>query len=151
MNIAIPIEKYNNNNKYLFLDPIENTIIKDSIFHRIILSNSTISMNNINVVLNLSNVMVEKYYNKYKCSIDINNYSFQKIIDIEDKILSSINIFNKNKKLNIVEQLNTGHLRIFSERELENRLYNNFNIILKISGIWETEDEYGITFKFFTL
>tara|TARA_B100000424_G_scaffold177169_1_gene136858 strand:+ start:492 stop:944 length:453 start_codon:yes stop_codon:yes gene_type:complete len=150
MNIAIPIEKYKNN-KYLFLDPIENTIIKDSIFHRIILSNNIISMNNINVVLNLSNVMIEKYYNKYKCSIDINNEYFQKIIDIEDKILSSINIYNKDKKLNILEQLNTGHLRIFSERELENRLYNNFNIILKISGIWETEEEYGITFKFFTL
>ena len=150
MNIAIPIEKYKNN-KYLFLDPIENTIIKDSIFHRIILSNNIISMNNINVVLNLSNVMIEKYYNKYKCSIDINNEYFQKIIGIEDKILSSINIYNKDKKLNILEQLNTGHLRIFSERELENRLYNNFNIILKISGIWETEEEYGITFKFFTL
>jgi len=150
MNIAVPIEKYNNN-KYLFLDPIENTIIKDSIFHRIILSNNIISMNNINVVLNLSNVMIEKYYNKYKCSIDINNHSFQKIIDIEDKILSSINISNKTKKLNILEQLNSGQLRIFSTTDLENRLYNNFNIILKISGIWETENEYGITFKFFTL
>lgn len=150
MNVAIPIEKYNNN-KYLFLDPIENTIIKDSIFHRIILSNNMISMNNINVTLVLSNVMIEKYYNKYKCSIDINNDYFQKIIDIESKILSSINILNKEKKLNILEQLNTGYLRIFSMKELENRLYNNFNIILKISGIWETEEEYGITFKFYTL
>ena len=32
MNIAIPINEYNNNNNYLFLEPIENTIIKDSIF-----------------------------------------------------------------------------------------------------------------------
>ena len=56
--MIIPIEKYKDN-KYLFLDPIENTIIKDSMFHRIILSNNIICMNNINIKINLSNVLIE--------------------------------------------------------------------------------------------
>ena len=63
MNIAIPLEKYKYN-RYLFLEPIDNTIIKDSIFHRIILSNDLICMNNINIKIDLSNVVIEKYYNK---------------------------------------------------------------------------------------
>ena len=150
MNIVIPIEKYDNN-KYLFLDPIENTIIKDSIFHRIILSNDIICMNNINIRVDLKNVMIEKYYNKYKCSIDIHSKYFKEIIDIENNILSSIIIENKEKKFNILDQLNTGYLRIFSVANLQNRLYNHFTIILKISGIWETSDEYGLTFKFYTI
>lgn len=150
MNIAIPLDKYINN-KYLFLEPIENTIIKDSIFHRIILSNDIICMNNINIKIDLLNVLIEKYYNKYKCTIDVLSDYFRDIIQIENSILSSINIEGKQKKLNINEQLNTGTLRIFSDTDLENKIYNKFSIILKISGIWETQDEYGITFKFYTL
>lgn len=150
MNIAIPIEKYKDN-KYLFLDPIENTIIKDSIFHRIILSNNFISMNNINIKIVLKNAVIEKYYNKYKCSIDVFSDYIKDIIEVENNILSSINIDNKERKKNIYEQLNSGSLRIFSDSNLENKLYDNLNIILKISGIWETECEYGITFKFFAL
>lgn len=150
MNIAIPIEKYKDN-KYLFLDPIENTIIKDSIFHRIILSNNFISMNNINIKIVLKNAVIEKYYNKYKCSIDVFSDYIKDIIEVENNILSSINIDNKERKKNIYEQLNSGSLRIFSDNNLENKLYDNLDIILKISGIWETESEYGITFKFFAL
>uniref|UniRef100_A0A6C0AVY7 Uncharacterized protein n=1 Tax=viral metagenome TaxID=1070528 RepID=A0A6C0AVY7_9ZZZZ len=150
MNIAIPLDKYTNN-KYLFLEPIENTIIKDSIFHRIILSNNIICMNNINIKIELSNVLIERYYNKYKCTIDMLSQYFKNITDIEKSILSSINIEGKYKKLNIFEQLNTGSLRIFSNLDLENKVYSNFLVILKISGIWETHDEYGITFKFYTM
>tara|TARA_Y100000992_G_C21269591_1_gene495890 strand:+ start:564 stop:1016 length:453 start_codon:yes stop_codon:yes gene_type:complete len=150
MNIAIPLEKYKYN-KYLFLEPIDNTIIKDSIFHRIILSNDLICMNNINIKIDLSNVVIEKYYNKYKCTIDVMSEYTKNIVDIEKSILNSINVENKSKKLNINEQFNTGSIRIFSNTELQNRLYNKFSIILKISGIWETQDEYGITFKFYTL
>lgn len=150
MNIAIPLEKYKYN-RYLFLEPIDNTIIKDSIFHRIILSNDLICMNNINIKIDLSNVVIEKYYNKYKCTIDVMSEYTKNIVNIEKSILNSINVENKSKKLNINEQFNTGYIRIFSNTELQNRLYNKFSIILKISGIWETQDEYGITFKFYTL
>ena len=150
MNIAIPIEKYKNN-KYLFFDPIDNTIIKDSLFHRIILSNNLICMNNINIKLDLYNVLIEKYYNKYKCTVDVMSDYYREIVDIEKSILDSINIEYKHKKFNISEQLNTGFIRIFSNIELQNKLYNKFSIILKISGIWETSDEYGITFKFYIL
>ena len=131
MNIAIPLDKYTNN-KYLFLEPIENTIIKDSIFHRIILSNNIICMNNINIKIELSNVLIERYYNKYKCTIDVLSNYFKNIIDVEKSILSSINIEGKIKKLNIYEQLNSGLLRIFSSSDLENKVYSNFVVILKI-------------------
>lgn len=115
------------------------------------MSNNIICMNNINIKIELSNVLIERYYNKYKCTIDMLSQYFKNITDIEKSILSSINIEGKHKKLNIFEQLNTGSIRIFSNLELDNKVYNNFVVILKISGIWETHDEYGITFKFYTL
>lgn len=150
MNIAIPINNFENNN-YLFLDPIENTIIKNSIFHRIILSNNLICMNNINIFITLNNISIEKYYNKYKCHIDDKNSIYHKILEIENQILDSIFIEDKNIKFNIKEQLISGSIRIFSDKILENKEYNNFNIVLKISGIWETDNEYGVTFKFYTI
>ena len=150
MNIAIPIKNFKNNN-YLFLDPIENTIIKNSIFHRIILSNDLISMNNINIYLSLENITIEQYYNKYKCFINDNLEIFNNIIEIENQILESVNIENKSIKFNIKDQLNSGSIRIFSEDNLDNKEYKSFNVILKISGIWETETEYGVTFKFYTI
>ena len=76
---------------------------------------------------------------------------FKNLIEIENSILSSISKRQTYKKLNIYEQLNTGYIRIFSDLELENKIYNTFDVILKISGIWETRDEYGITFKFYTI
>ena len=151
MNIAIPINEYNNNNNYLFLEPIENTIIKDSIFHRIILSNDKISTNNIIIHILFRSILIEKYYNKFKCYINSDNEYYDKIINIEKKILENINISKKQVKYNIKDQLNNGSIRIFSNKELENKEYENFQIALKISGIWETDDEYGITFKFYTL
>ena len=151
MNIAIPINEYNNNNNYLFLEPIENTIIKDSIFHRIILSNDKISTNNIIIHILFRSILIEKYYNKFKCYINSDNEYYDKIINIEKKILENINISKKQVKYNIKDQLSNGSIRIFSNKELENKEYENFQIALKISGIWETDDEYGITFKFYTL
>ena len=65
--------------------------------------------------------------------------------------MENINISKKQVKYNIKDQLNNGSIRIFSNKELENKEYENFQIALKISGIWETDDEYGITFKFYTL
>ena len=48
------------------------------------------------------------------------------------------------KKLNIYESLNTGSLKIYPSTD-SHKSSNNF--ILKISGVWENEREYGLTFK----
>lgn len=72
--------------------------------------------------------------------IHINDYGMQKIIQIEESILNNINIV-LNKKI---------ELSIYNEcRKKKYLLENNqCNLILRISGIWESYDKIGITYKF---
>jgi|DEB19_MinimDraft_3_1074340.scaffolds.fasta_scaffold414472_1 hypothetical protein len=69
---------------------------------------------------------------------------------IETDILSKWSTTNNKKQaLNLSNQLETGNVSIWlSSDSVDKKQYHEF--ILKISGIWENEDqqEYGITYKF---
>ena len=58
--------------------------------------------------------------------------------------LAWIEIKNKISQLKIHEQLKNGNIKLFNE--VTNK--NNCSFILKISGIWETHSNYGLTYKF---
>ena len=64
---------------------------------------------------------------------------------IEEALLKNVNIKNKIPQFKIYEQLRNGNIKIFSENieKISNNLF-----MLKISGIWETEFHYGVTYKF---
>jgi hypothetical protein len=44
----------------------------------------------------------------------------------------------------IYDKLQTGNIKTFHDVGIHNQL----SFILKISGIWETSDSYGLTYKF---
>jgi hypothetical protein len=154
MNIVKTLDQYNSNYIY-FLEPIKNNIMTDSSFIRIIYSNNLFMLNGIFLLVNIDNIITEKYYNKIKCSFNITEYInlIYKIKNIEESILNKIPITNKLKKYKIYEQLISGSIRIFSDED-SNKLFNNTvklnnnNFILKISGFWETDYEVGLTYKF---
>ena len=123
MNILLDINKFSLNNIF-FNDPIKNTVINDSSFIRIIYSNKDFTLNGIFFKIQLPNII---------------DYS-KKIDNIEKYIL---NTYNSNKLHNykIIDQINY----------IINKSNNNNNkkcsYILKISGIWETNNMIGITYK----
>ena len=47
-------------------------------------------------------------------------------------------------KYKIFEQIRNGNIKIFSD----NIERNNTMFVLKIAGIWETDTNYGLTYKF---
>jgi hypothetical protein len=154
MNIVKTIEQYNPNYIY-FLEPIKNNIMNDSSFIRIVYSDSLFMLNGIFLLVNIDNIITEKYYNKIKCSFNITEYTqiIHKIKYIEESILNKIPISNKTKKNKIYEQLISGSIRIFCDEDLNKTFnnpikINNNKFILKISGIWETDYELGLTYKF---
>ena len=53
-------------------------------------------------------------------------------------------INNKIPQYKIHEQLQNGNIKIFTD--IGNKQTSSF--ILKISGIWETQYNYGLTYKF---
>ncbi len=146
MNLTINIDEFDDN-YIIFTEPVKNTVMDNSNFIRILYSNNLFTLSGlfIRIPLNLSNI--EKYFNKFKCTFDIdkNKYIVDYLTLIESKILDKITINNKTPCKKIGEQLNSGNIKLFTD-DIVNTIPKLF--IIKISGIWETEYEYGITYKF---
>ena len=145
MNLVKNLDQYNDNYVY-FSEPIKNNIIDNGNFIRIIYSTSLFILNGIYIKINIDNKFVDKYYNKYKCTFDIDEYKnlIDKLYNIEKRLLKKINITDKTPQHKIYEQLKNGYIRVFSDSS--EKIGNTF--ILKIAGVWETEREYGLTYKF---
>jgi hypothetical protein len=146
MNIAIQINQLLMTNIFFF-ERIKNTVMEDSYFIRFLYSNSLFSLNGIYVVITLKISALELFYNKYKCffrEID-NRETIKHLILLEQQILKKFAILNKNPYFCIKDQLNQKCIKIFSDNK---ELLNIDKFILKISGIWETKTDYGLTFKF---
>ena len=145
MNIVKTIDQYNEDYVY-FCEPIKNTIMNEGNFIRIMYSTPLFVLNGIYIIVNINHLSIDKYYNKFRCFFDINQYkdTIDKIRTIEECILKKVNIHGKIVQYKIYEQLKNGHIKIFSERM--DKINNTF--LLKIAGIWETEREFGLTYKF---
>jgi len=144
MNLVKQIEQYNNKNIF-FCEPIKNNIMNNGAFIRILYSTPNMILNGVYLLLNFNDIICEKYYNKYKCIFNISNH--KDIIDnikiIEEEILKKYKT-NMLPSFKIYEQLKSGFIKVFSD--IGNKQQCSF--ILKISGIWETQQNYGLTYKF---
>lgn len=151
MNLVKTIDQYNDHYVY-FCDPIKNNIIPDSIFIRILYSNESVTLNGVYLLINLYEVNIERYYNKFKCSFNSNNVNHKECIEsikiIEENLLKKIGS-KKNPQFKIYEQFKNNNIKIFNDVSLHNN--NTCSFILKISGIWETEENYGLTYKFINI
>lgn len=126
MNLVLDYNKYNVNNVF-FYEPVKNTVMDDSKFIRIIYSDALIILNGLYLKIN---------------KID------KKKTDNIDKLLKNIELLEKN----VLNKYNSNKVKITKIKDhLQYLIKKNENLdifILKISGIWETEQMIGITFKF---
>ena len=146
MNVVTKLDQFNEN--YLhFCDPIKNNIMGEGNFIRILYSTPLFSLNGVYLFFPMNDVIVEKYYNKYKCSFSIPNHRniCERITDIEDALLRKVNVKNKAPQRKIYEQLLNGNIKLFGEMVPKQQ---NMGFLLKISGVWETSSQYGVTYKF---
>ena len=147
MNLVLRSDQYNVDHVY-FCESIKNNIIMNGSFIRILYSTSKLTMNGIYILLNFDNFCIEKYYNKYKYTFDtaVNSELINFVRNVERDILTKLNIRDKCPVYKIYDQLKIGGIKIITDK-----IEFNENIILKISGIWETDTEYGITYKFINI
>ena len=96
MNIVKKLDQYNSDHIY-FCDPIKNNIMNDGNFIRIMYSNTLFVLNGIYLYININHLSIDKYYNKFKCTFDVNLYKelIQKLYNIEIEILKKANINDK--------------------------------------------------------
>jgi hypothetical protein len=141
------IVQFNENNIF-FCESIKNNIITNGNFIRILYSNDKFILNGIYLHILFHNIIIEKYFNKYKCTFVIHDHLvlIETIRAIENSILRKINrnMNNKTPIYKIDDLIRTGNIKIFTENP--NKINNEF--LLKISGIWEDSLHYGVTYKF---
>ena len=132
-----------NLNEIIFLDPSKNKIIRDGSFIKILYSNSYFTMNGIYITFPINYSNINKINNKYKITFlyETNKDLLEKIQTMEINILNKLNIKKYPKYL---------FNEIFKNQTilLSNIPQKSEEIILKISGIWETNYEFGLSYKF---
>ena len=152
MNLAIPINQFNINSVF-FQEAIKNTIMDDSNFIRIIYSNDICTFNGICLEFNLHITNVDKSFNKFKCMFDnvLSNNIIQSISKMEYDIISKYNINNTGKQpaFRISDQIKNGIIKVLSiNNNNNNTVAHNATFMIKISGLWSNDLEYGLTYKF---
>lgn len=131
----------------------QNNIINDAYFNRIIYSNDKVSFNCLIFCFSLENVNLEVYYKKMKCFFNYakNKKNVDQLIKIEKLILDNFTLFNnKTQRENLNNSFKMGNIKIHNIKEkfITKGSNKNIRILLRISGIWSTKNECGISYKF---
>ena len=145
MNIVKKIDQYDE--RYVFFcEPIKNNVMNEGNFIRILYSNHSFTLNGIYLLITLNDILCDKFYTKYKCNFNpaAHKELINKLKIIEENLINKYNFIDKIPQYKIFEQLINGNLKI--SNDIGNR--SQCNLILKISGIWETQDRFGLTVKF---
>lgn len=137
--------------KYIFLgNTINNRILENGKFTRIYYSTPLCSFNGIYTLLDINGITESNcnnsFNNKLIINVEKNCVLLNNIKQLEEKILKVVEIKNKTLSCNIYNELMKGFLKL----NYKNNIHNN-QIMLKISGIWETEDSYGLSYKYYYL
>lgn len=131
------------------LEKVPNTIIKESDFYKIMYDENEVSINGIYLYFTLTNIKAERVYNKIKFTFNLgkNKDTICNLVQREKEIIDYIKnnsiITNKTPIYHIRDILQGGTFKVFGEKCCTSKF------ILKISGIWSNEHQYGVSYKFF--
>ena len=152
MNVILDVYVFQLNN-IIFLESKRNMIM-DGTFAKIIYSNQYFSLNSIYFDFTIEILSIEKQMNKFIMKYNPNSYAnntlIQELSKIEYRIIEyykQINQINKRTNCILNKQLLTGNLKIYKDYNLSKINKNPPQYIIKISGIWENNNEIGITYK----
>jgi hypothetical protein len=142
------------NYEYIILnEPIKNSAVQYNYFYKLLYSTHIVSLTSIFLLFELNNLSFENDKIKFDRTT-LNNSVFSKLIELEDHILNLI-IDSKNKLYKLKEIYENQFFKFSLSDDNENinsynylKHLNNRTFIIKISGIWESKDSIGLTFKF---
>tara|TARA_Y100000748_G_scaffold199148_1_gene166912 strand:+ start:177 stop:590 length:414 start_codon:yes stop_codon:yes gene_type:complete len=122
----------------------------DSDFIRIVYSDGVVSLNGLHLRTRLFVSKTEQYFNKYKCTLDIHRSAkaIEELASAEALVLRSAGIQGKTPVHKIAEQLQKGAFKLFADIGRPSDRPGLRTFLLKMSGVWETGTEFGVTHKF---
>ncbi len=150
MNLVLDYSQFDVH-KVHFLDTKKNIII-DGIFTKMVYLDDIVSLNAIYIMFPCK-YYIERSTTRSNIMFSLNTEENQKIIDLETAILNNyMKHYQVNKRMNtnLSTQIINGRTRLYREGDGDDSANINTSpeIVLKISGVWETEHEIGITHKF---
>ena len=144
------IQKFSLGNTY-FLETKRN-IIMEGTFTKIIYSNHNFTFNGIFLFFPIEVISIDKILNKYIMKLnpasETNAPILQDFSRIELKLIEYYKQMNhcvKRATCLFSKQLYSGHIKIYKDLDEYNKSGKQY--IVKLSGIWETYDEVGVTYK----
>jgi|TARA_B100001758_G_C18320758_1_gene563058 hypothetical protein len=151
MYLTIPTNNFEINN-VIISDKSKNNIIENSYFYRMYYSTDLFSTNGIYIRFNLYDLDIEEYYNKIKCNFsrydENNKMVIKQLVNIEHQILKNYAQLTQNPVYTIREQLVNYYIKLFHKENKIIGKVSRLQIILKVSGLWLTNKEHGLTFRF---
>lgn len=151
MYISLDMDQYNEKS-IMISEKTKNNIMSQGDFYRLYFSTSDLILNGLHITFELKNISIEKYFNKIKCQFEnnlFNNHIVSNIKKIETSLLRKYNNINFNPVHRVEEQLRNKYIKIFDENYISIGNYTSIKFVLKISGIWSSNKDYGLTFRFF--
>ncbi len=150
MNLVLDYSQFNIRNIH-FLDTKKNIII-DGIFTKMVYLDDIVSLNAIYIVFPCK-CYIDRTMNRNNIMFSLNTHENQEIIQLETAILTNyMKYYQISKKMNtsLATQISNGRTRLYKEgmNRVVHENENDIQIVLKISGVWETDEEIGITHKF---
>jgi len=121
---------------------IKNTTYKNYYYYNIIYSKPKFNLSNLYIKLDFNYYHIE--YDKITFNIKTHQTLIDTIRNIEINILDKIDL-PKRPVYKLFKQLQKGSFTFYS---LENHHYTPY-ILIKLIGIWENENEYGLVYKFY--
>ena len=158
MYLIIPIKQFKL--QYLLFTEPKKNILLDGIFTKLIYSDDKMAMNglflNFPIEEHLSEKKIQNYYDNYYSKnvfffdIEKNIEVINMICEIEKQILNyylEYNFLKKNPVHILKKQLVNGKIKYYKEHFHNIADNKQRGFYIKISGVWETNDEIGIIYK----
>lgn len=136
---------------FYFLET-EKNVLMDGLFTKMIYTQQNFTMNGLYYYFPIQYSTVEpcgdKYYIHFDPSLAANKAIIEIIYKLETQVLLHYASFTNRRKLSSMtmhKQLLKGKVRIHEPCPPLSE--NSSEYILKISGVWETDAEFGVTYK----
>jgi hypothetical protein len=126
-----------------FYKPTINKLSGYKLFYKIAYNIDLFVLNTLLINIPISTTQVIKENNNYKCVITLDNNFLLRLKEYETQILNNMNHIIKKQYVIFSQKFINNNSIIFNY----NTIPENIKLYIKISGMWESDSQYGLITK----
>ena len=142
MYIYNDIEDIDSKNTF-FYKPTINKLSGYKLFYKIAYNIDLFVLNTLLINVPISTTQIIKENNNYKCVISLDNNFLLRLKEYETQILTNMNHIIKKQYVIFSQKFINNNSIIFNN----NTIPENIKLYIKISGMWESDTQYGLITK----